>query len=409
MTGLVLQKTPLRQVADVRQLLMNEQARDQLAAVAAKHMSPERMMRVVANAIRTTPKLQQCEPMSFLGALMQCAALGLEPNTILGHAYMIPFDKTLNRGKPNETVITEVQLVVGYKGLIDLARRSGHITSLNAGIHYSDDELWDYEEGTEARLRHQPGPEAGKKLHAYAIAKFKDGGHAYVVLPWARVMRIRDASQGYQSALRVATKYKKPIDTPWVKHEDEMAKKTAIRALAKYLPLSVEFMEALDVDEARADYRAFAMDPTAGVIPDADDGDTIEGEVGDPDPKQEKPKADPKPKAEPKPEPEKKAAEPEKGPEPAKDQAETQVDAAVEADKAVTDLFNGEDEKNAATETTGDVDLLKTPFALEVLRDAGDFGETAARATHAAQLDYFATNDKPLFEAIDAELKSIGG
>lgn len=199
----------------------------------------------------------------------------------------------------------------------------------------------------------------------------------------------------------------KLADTPWVKHEDEMAKKTAIRALAKYLPLSVEFMEAMDVDEARADFRAFAMDPTQGVLPDADDGDTIDGEVGEPDPKPEteKPKADPKPKAE----PEKKAATPEKKPEPTKTQDAAQADAEVKADQAVTDLFNGDDEKKAAAETAGDVDLLKTPFALEVLRDAGDFGETAARATHAAQLDYFATNDKPLFEAIDAELKSIGG
>lgn len=409
MTGLALQKTPLRQVADVRQLLMNEQARDQLAAVAAKHMSPERMMRVVANAIRTTPKLQQCEPMSFLGALMQCAALGLEPNTILGHAYMIPFDKTLNRGKPNERTITEVQLVVGYKGLIDLARRSGHITSLNAGIHYSDDELWDYEEGTEARLRHKPGPEAGKKLHAYAIAKFRDGGHAYVVLPWARVMRIRDASQGYQSAMRVATKYKKEPDTPWVKHEDEMAKKTAIRALAKYLPLSVEFIEALNVDEARADYRAFAMDPTQGVMPDEDDGQTIDGEIGEPDAKPETAKL----KTDPKPEREKKAAEPEakvedKAPE---TKEEPDADASQQdatADQAVTDLVTGKDDEQPAAEESGG-DLLNAPFAQEVLRDAGDFGETAARATHAGQLSYLAENDKPLFAALDAELKRIGG
>lgn len=116
----------------------------------------------------------------------------------------------------------------------------------------------------------------------------------------------------------------------------------------------------------------------------------------------------------PKPEPEKKAAEPETKPEPTKDQSEAQADAEIKAaeakaDQAVTDLLNGEDEQKTAAETTGDVDLLKTPFALEVLRDAGDFGETAARATHAAQLDYFAANDKPLFEAIDAELKSIGG
>ena len=148
---LKLNQAPLRQVDNVKGLLMNAQARDQLAAVAAKHMNPERMMRVVANAIRTTPKLGQCEPMSFLGALMQCASLGLEPNTILGHAYMIPFE---NRRKG----VVEVQVVVGYKGLIDLARRSGHITSLSANIHYSDDELWIYEEGTEAQLRHRPGP-----------------------------------------------------------------------------------------------------------------------------------------------------------------------------------------------------------------------------------------------------------
>lgn len=263
-----LLKTPLRQVDSVKSLLMNEQARDQLAMVAAKHMSPERMMRVVANAIRTTPKLGQCEPMSFLGALMQCAALGLEPNTILGHAYMIPFE---NKRKG----VTEVQVVVGYKGLIDLARRSGHITSLSANIHYSDDDLWEYEEGTEARLRHRPGMLKGEKLHAYAIAKFKDGGHAYVVLPWAHVMAIRDGSQGYKSDLRYGKK-----DSPWIAHEDEMAKKTAVRALSKYLPLSVEFMDAVQIDDARADYRAFAIDPTAGVQIDGD-GETVDAESGE--------------------------------------------------------------------------------------------------------------------------------
>lgn len=262
-----LMKTPLKQVPDVRHLLMNQQARDQLAMVAAKHMNPERMMRVVANAIRTTPKLGQCEPMSFLGALMQCAALGLEPNTILGHAYLIPFD---NKKKG----VTEVQVVVGYKGLIDLARRSGHITSLSANIHYSDDEMWEYEEGTEARLRHRPGPQKGDKLHAYAIAKFKDGGHAYVVLPWEHVIRIRDGSQGYQTAKR----FGKLADSPWAKHEDEMAKKTAIRALAKYLPLSVEFMDAMQLDEARADYRTFALDPSAGISIDGE-AETAEGSV----------------------------------------------------------------------------------------------------------------------------------
>ncbi|WP_305968325.1 MULTISPECIES: recombinase RecT [unclassified Mameliella] len=271
-------KIPLRQVQDVKTLLHNDQARQQLAAVAAKHMSPERLMRVTANAIRTTPKLQRADPLSFLGALMQCAALGLEPNTVLGHAYLIPFDKKEKNKKTGrwEVVGTQVQLVIGYKGFIDLARRSGHITSISAGIHYSDDELWEHEEGTEARLRHRPGPQEGEKLHAYAIAKFTDGGHAYVVLPWAKVMQIRDNSENWKTAVR----YGKQQDTPWAKHEDAMAAKTAIRALAKFLPLSVEMADALTIDHdqgTRVDYAAFAQSPEDG--PQVEEGEEIDGEA----------------------------------------------------------------------------------------------------------------------------------
>lgn len=271
---------PLSQVTDVRQMLVNDMAKKQLAAVAASHLKPGRMMRLMANAIRTTPKLGQCSPLSLLGAMMQCASLGLEPNTVLGHAHLIPFDrkeKNKQTGKW-EVVETNVQLIIGYKGYIDLARRSGHITSIAAGIHYSDDEtsggLWEYEEGTESKLRHRAGDQQGTKLHAYAIAKFRDGGHAYVVLPWSKVMKIRDGSQGWQSAVRSAQQYgKKEINSPWFTHEDEMAQKTAVRALAKFLPLSTEFRDGLEADSGRADYANFALNPTAGldVTPDDDD------------------------------------------------------------------------------------------------------------------------------------------
>ncbi|MGP9804067.1 recombinase RecT [Paracoccus sp. NSM] len=286
-------KIPLRQVPDVKTMLVNDQARQQLQAVAARHMNPERMMRLMANAMRANPKLGECNPLSLLGAMMQCASLGLEPNTVLGHAYLIPFEES--RWNPNtrqrEKLGVNVQLIIGYKGYIDLARRSGHITSIAAGIHYSDDEttggLWEYEEGTESRLRHRPGYQEGEKLHAYAIAKFTDGGHAYVVLPWHKVMKIRDGSQGWQAAVKTAEKYKKPVNSPWATHEDEMAQKTAIRALAKFLPLSTEFRDGLESDGARnADYAAFAMNPVAGLdaTPDDDSGyidhDPETGEVG---------------------------------------------------------------------------------------------------------------------------------
>ncbi|WP_244888711.1 recombinase RecT [Paracoccus halophilus] len=222
--------------------------------------------------------------------MMQCASLGLEPNTVLGHAYLIPFDrKERNKNSGRwEVVETNVQLIIGYKGYIDLARRSGHITSIAAGIHYSDDEatggLWEYEEGTESRLRHRAGAQEGHKLHAYAIAKFRDGGHAYVVLPWAKVMKIRDGSQGWQAAVRTAEQYNKPINSPWATHEDEMAQKTAIRALAKFLPLSTEFRDGLEADGARADYMGFAMNPTAGLDAQPEYDSDLSGQMIDHDP-----------------------------------------------------------------------------------------------------------------------------
>jgi recombination protein RecT len=261
---------PLGQVRHVRELLMNDAARGQLASVAARHMNPERMMRVVANAIRTTPQLSECEPMSMLGALMTCASLGLEPNTPLGHAYLIPF-------KNNKKGVTEVQLIVGYKGFADLARRSGQIVSLHADVVYSDDEFWSYEYGTDMHLRHKPGPRQGVKTHAYCHVKLKDG-EAFVVLPWQQIIKTRDNSQGWKTAVR----FGKTAEAPWTKYEDRMAAKTAVRALANAgeLPLSIEFMEAMDVDEAKADFRGVAFDPTAGVTIDGEADDiTEDGEV----------------------------------------------------------------------------------------------------------------------------------
>ena len=258
---------PLRQVGSVRELLVNNQARDQLAKVAARHLSPDRIMRIMANAIRTTPKLGECEPMSLLGAMMNAAALGLEPNTPLGHAYLIPFE---NRRKN----IVEVQLIVGYKGYADMARRSGQIKSLHADVVYSDDELWSYEYGSNMHLRHKPGKREGQKVAAYAHVTLSDG-EGFVVLPWAEVMKVRNNSQGYRSAVQ----YKK--DHPWISHEDRMASKTAVRALANRgeLPLSIEFMEAMEADETPGvDYGTFARDPGAGLTIDG----TVASEEDDP-------------------------------------------------------------------------------------------------------------------------------
>lgn len=265
-----LMKTPLGQVKDVKSLLMNESARNQLAMVAAKHMNPERMMRVLSLAIRTTPKLAQCEPMSLLGALMQCASMGLEPNNMLGHAYLIPFE---NRKKG----ITEVQLVIGYKGFIDMARRSGQLASIHADVVMSDD-AFSHSYGSNQHLNHVPGPRKGEIIGFYCHVKLNLGdgcvaeGHRYMTVD--EVIAHRDQySQGWKTAVR----FNRTQDSPWTTAFPQMGMKTVVRAMANRgeIPLSIEFMEGMAVDEREADFRAFAFDPSMGVAP----MDMVEGEA----------------------------------------------------------------------------------------------------------------------------------
>lgn len=269
MSTAMISKAPLRQVKDVRELLSNENARNQLASVAAKHMSPERMMRVVANAIRTTPKLQEAEPLSMLGALMNCAALGLEPNTQLGHAYLVPFWN-------NRKNVTEVQVIIGYKGYIDLARRSGMLMSIHADVVYSDDQHFSSEYGSNQHLKHVPGPRKGDRLGAYCHIKVKNGdltGEGHVYMTKDEILAIRDASQGWNSAKR----FNKTAESPWSAHADRMWAKTAVRRIANSgeMPMSIEFMTAMEVDDTRVDYAAYAMNP--------EDGPVIEGEADEVD------------------------------------------------------------------------------------------------------------------------------
>lgn len=306
---------PLRQVQNVQQLLLNKNAVQELGRVAAHLITPDRMLRVVANAIRTTPKLGQCEPMSLMSCLMVCSSLGLEPNTPLGMAYLIPFNNSRKK-------IIECQLVIGYKGFCDLARRSGQVESIHADVHYDDDELWSYEYGSEAMLRHKPGPRNGKKVSAYCHVRLKDGGQAFVNLPWDHIMRVRNASQNWKSAVQ----YGKEKDTPWALHEDRMAAKTAVRALMNSgeVPLSIQLMDAIMRDDGvgagMGDMFGDVIDGSLHQDGADGDGNMIEGEADqsrgarapDPEPERKpvaKKEAGPEPEkaAAPKPEPEKKA------------------------------------------------------------------------------------------------------
>ena len=211
-----------------------ESQKANLAAVLPKHVDADRMLKLALGAMRTTPKLLNCNVESLMGAVVTCSTLGLEPNTPLGHAYLIPFE---NRQKGT----TDVQIVFGYKGLIDLARRSGQIISIAAHEVCANDEFH-FSYGLDEKLIHNPAlTNRGEPIAFYAVAKLVGGGYAFEVMGRDQIEEIRDASQNYKFA-------REKGKTVWGQHFVEMGRKTVLRRLFKYLPVSIELATAANID-----------------------------------------------------------------------------------------------------------------------------------------------------------------
>ncbi|HEJ2203269.1 TPA: recombinase RecT, partial [Pseudomonas aeruginosa] len=117
-------------------LMTDPKIKAQMALALPKHMTADRLARIALTEIRKVPALAKCNQESFLGAVMQCAQLGLEPGNALGHAYLLPF----GNGKAKDG-LSNVQLIIGYRGMIDLARRSGQIVSLTARTVHQNDQF----------------------------------------------------------------------------------------------------------------------------------------------------------------------------------------------------------------------------------------------------------------------------
>lgn len=230
--------TEPKQAKTIASLLTDPQIKQQMALAMPKHMTADRLARIALTEVRKVPKLATCDQVSFLGAIMQCAALGLEPGGALGHAYLLPFDKNKKVNGQWVKDKTEVQLIIGYRGMIDLARRSGQIQSIEARVVYAKDEF-DVELGLDSKLVHKPAwteVDRGPVMFVYAVAKLKDGGIQFEVMSRAEIEKVRAQSKAKDSG-------------PWVTHWDEMGKKTVIRRLFKYLPVSIEMQRAVGMDE----------------------------------------------------------------------------------------------------------------------------------------------------------------
>jgi recombination protein RecT len=218
----------LATINHVRELFQKSKA--EIEAALPKHLTADRMLRIAMTEIRQNPKLLECDPKSLLGAVIQASQLGLEPGSALGHCYLIPFFNS-------KAKVFEVQFMPGYRGFLDLARRSGTVTHIVARVVYDCDEF-DVSYGLDEQIIHKPNFEADKGdiVAVYAVAFLRDGGKQFDVMTIDEIEAIRKRSKASDFG-------------PWKTDFEAMAKKTVIRRLFKYLPVSVEIQKAVGMDE----------------------------------------------------------------------------------------------------------------------------------------------------------------
>ena len=205
----------------------------EIAKALPSVITPERFTRIVLSAVSANPKLAECTPQSFLGAMMQGAQMGVECNTPLGHAYLIP----RWNGKKG---VNECQFQLGYKGLIDLAYRGGEVSTVGAHVVYANDDF-EYELGLNPVLRHKPAKSnRGTPEFVYATFHTKSGGYGFEVMSMEDV---REHARKFSDAV------KNGKFSPWTTNFEEMAKKTVLKRVLKYAPLSTEVMRQISSDE----------------------------------------------------------------------------------------------------------------------------------------------------------------
>lgn len=203
-------------------------------------LTVERFTRMAVSAMNNTPELAQCTPISVLAALMNAAQLGLEPNTPLGQAYLIPYK---NKGT------YECQFQIGYKGYIDLAYRNEQMQTIQAQVVYENDQF-DYELGLEPKLLHRPAyTDRGEMVFFYGLFRTVNGGYGFSVMAKPEM----DAfAKKYSKAF--ASSY-----SPWKTSYEDMAKKTVIKQALKYAPIKTDLQKIVTLDESIKESLAIDM------------------------------------------------------------------------------------------------------------------------------------------------------
>ena len=235
------QAVAVKKSGSVLDYLNNGKFQSQLAAALPKFLDTDHFVRSAITEFRLNPALAECSVPSVLGYFMQAAACGLEPASTLGQCYPVPFNN-------KKTGQKEVQFLLSYRGMLSIARRSGEIASVVAEVVHEKDEF-SIEYGMNPNLIHKPyiDGEAGAFRGAYVVVRFKGDG----IDPLIKYMSKTEIDK--HRARSKASNY-----GPWVTDYESMALKTVFRTVFKWLPVSIEQIQATTTDGSVSRYNADA-------------------------------------------------------------------------------------------------------------------------------------------------------
>ncbi len=219
-------------------------AAPQMLAALPKHVTPDRMIRVALNCIRKTPKLLKCTPVSLFSAITEAATYGWELGGVLGHAYLVPF-----RCKKGDEWVDECTLIPGYKGLVDLCRRSGQVSTIDMQVVHEGDKF-DYALGDTPHIIHEPNDRDPHRVskpiaYVYVVVKLRDGGIQRNV--W-HANKVNAHKEQYSKSWDWAENGERnkgggKKDSAWHTAWPTMAKKTVLRDMVNrgMIPMSAEY------------------------------------------------------------------------------------------------------------------------------------------------------------------------
>lgn len=204
---------------------MFESRRNEIAKAIPRGLDPVRFVRVAMTTIGNSPKLLACTPASLMSCMLQATQWGLELDPVLGQAYLVPYKDRCT-------------LIIGYRGLLEMARRHESIESITARLVYEGDELR-VEYGLHPILKHVPDMTAsrGQIIGAYCVWRLKGATEPEFVY-----MR-RDEIEAIRKRSRASN------DGPWITDYDMMALKTVLRRASRFWPQSTDLGLAVASDE----------------------------------------------------------------------------------------------------------------------------------------------------------------